>query len=157
MDFYYSVNFVYFCPCWYFVLSLWAQVRCRHLDSLVSSVSKATIVVVIVVFPGWTLWGSPSICSCTVTNEFRRVRGVCMAFTFFLLPGHEGSRSDLAPFLEGGCCYATNLSWLEVVPTVVLICSMWILMCRIASFLFCPFQTSCCVTDRRWRRRTGSW
>ena len=47
---------------------------------------------VVVVFPGWTLWGLPSTCNCTLTNAFHRVRGLHVsAFLGRLLPSHTGS------------------------------------------------------------------
>ena len=81
--------------------------------------------VVVVEFPSWALWGPFSICRCTLTNSFHRVRGLCMwpffvTICLFLGPRHIGSHmpswEELSPYLESWCCCVMRLSWLKIVP-----------------------------------------
>ena len=59
----------------------WSQLRFGSRGTHTILISRLIIVapqlVVVVVFPSWTLWWSPSIRNCTLTSAFCRVRGLC--------------------------------------------------------------------------------
>ena len=70
-----------------------------------------------------TLWGSPGIGNCTLTNVFLRVRGIVCDH---LKTKQKTTTTWAAPhclwriylhFVEGGCCYSGSLSWLKIVST----------------------------------------
>ena len=69
--------------------SWWSQLLFGSRGTHTILIYKLSIVapqlVVVVVFPSWTPCGSPSICNCTLTSAFHRVRGLCAWLLFFVV------------------------------------------------------------------------